>query len=153
MEVKLTNAAPLELSLVAEMPQVPPGEAIFVKMTISNAGSRPLTINGRMLLNHPAAPDTAREIDLQISGPPGYINLKKFYVNAGPPTPDHFVELQPAEYIERRYELTKYYSLHMAGAYQLTARYTNTSPVRHAGRPAWTGTLTSTAVTIMRGDK
>jgi len=150
MQEKKTDTNPLELTLEAKVASISLDESVLVRVILRNIGSAPITVNSRMLLNHPTAPDAAREIDMAISGPTNYINLKRFHVNAGPASPNHFVVLQPEESVECHYDLTQYFSLHVPGEYKIVARYTNRSQESIYGKRPWVGSLTSEAITIKR---
>lgn len=150
IESKKMSGTPLELTLVAKAQKTAIDEALLVEVILHNKGSEPTTINGRLLFNSVHAPDYAKEITIEIVGPPDYFSLIKFHVNAGPPQPEHFVELKPNEIIRKTFELTKYFSMHVPGEYRLVATYTNTSDLRVYGRKTWTGKLTSNTVTVKR---
>ena len=150
MEQKQINSPFLELILKAKALHVPLHQAVLVTVMLRNICQEPITVNGRLLLNYPTAPDSAREIGLAVKGPPGYINLKKFHVNAGPPTIEQFVCLQPDAAVQREYDLSQFFSLHMAGAYNIVATYTNRNQMLIDSRLPWIGTLTSENVTITR---
>jgi hypothetical protein len=142
----------LELSLSLEKERLHVKALAIVKVVLHNVSDQPLTVNGRMLLNHSSAPEPMRDISFDIVGPPGYFSLTVFHINAGRPGPEHFVELKPGESLERTYKLTKYYSLHSPGKYSVQVTYLNVTPHYAFGRRAWTGSVSSDWVTLERID-
>lgn len=150
MQPQIKGKLPLELTLEAELTEVPLDQAVRVTLILRNISRDNILVNRRLLLNHPAAVDSAREIVLEVSGPPGYVNLKKFHVNAGPPGPDQFQSLQPGATVQREYDLSPYFSLHLAGTYVLEATYANQCGEPVKGQMPWVGVLKAAPIKITR---
>jgi hypothetical protein len=140
----------LEIMLETASPYVALGEPVLVDVTLRNIGDAPMTINGRLLLNSKHAPAKAREIAIEVDGPPNYFSTIKFHVNAGPPKPQHFFELKAGESICKTYDVTEFFSLHLPGKYHLRAFYSNTTHIHMFGRMAWTGNILSNTILIER---
>lgn len=141
---------PLELILRLERDRVPVDNPVIAYVVLRNRSNQPLTVNGRLLLNKPFAPESMRDISFTINGPPDYFSLVRFNINAGPAEANHFVEIKPGEALERTYTLTKYYSLHEPGIYKIKATYLNTTAHDVLGRQAWIGRVDSPWVTLER---
>ncbi len=126
------------------------GDTVSLDVVLRNAGNVTLPVNGRLLLNSERSPESCRELFLQILGPPGYFNLIKFNIRSGPPTREFFANFGPSEEIRKSYEITKINSLHLAGEYRIRFVYSNVHGYEVAGKKAWTGTLQSNEITILR---
>jgi hypothetical protein len=140
----------LELSASIEPAQTSVTDPVSMTLTLTNRTAWPLVVNRRLLLNHPFAPERAREVFLEIDGPPSYRQAGGFRIRAGAPSPEHFVELAPGESVSKEYELTRYYSLSVPGRYSIRGTYANTSPGPSPDRPAWIGTIVSNSIEIER---
>jgi hypothetical protein len=123
---------------------------VEVTVAVENTGDEPLAINGRLLVNHPWAPPSERELSFDIDGPPDFVNLRRVHVNAGAAGPEDFVVLSPGGEIECRVELTEYSSMHLPGLYRVRATYENQAFGPLAGMRAWTGVLQSDGIAVER---
>ena len=134
----------LELTLNLNKASFAPGEPINGKITLRNAGSDAVKVNGRLALNTPYAPEEMREIAFVLSDPSGAPLDFRAKVNVGAPKDDEFKTLQPGEAIAQSYNLAKYYDLRKPGTYSVQAAYQNQSePEFPNGTGVWKGEVTS----------
>jgi len=138
----------LKFSVTSNKQRYATDEPILVTVSLENVGSKTLTVNGRLLLNHASAPEFARDLHFDITGPENYSNRNLFRVNAGAPGAADLVELAPGEMHQRTIELTRFHSLHLSGQYTLVAHYLSAVPV--AGFNVWQGSLQSDSLSLER---
>ncbi|GGR84743.1 hypothetical protein Snoj_42920 [Streptomyces nojiriensis] len=138
------------LVVTAATSSVLPDQDTVLRITVTNTGSEPVLVNGRMLLNTPDAPPGFGELWLSVDGPPGYHNRSRFFVRASDPPPQSFVVLEPAGSISADYPLLTYESLHLPGRYRLGVVYRNATSLRARGLDACTGSVGSERVTLIR---
>ncbi len=143
-----TGPSVLQLGVTSAKTSYRLSDTIYVTVTLRNAGTAPLAVNGRLLLNHETAPESVRDLYFEINGPPGYSNQRLFRVNAGSPTERDVVTLKAGGTQERAIELTRFYSLHLPGKYTLIAHYLNATPI--SGFDVWQGTLLSSPLVLER---
>jgi hypothetical protein len=141
--------SPVELTLELPARQVSLSEPVHVRFTLRNPGPQPVTVNGRLLLNTPYAPASARELTLQVEGPEGYRSTRAVQVNAGRPQAESFVVLAPGESRSASYELTRFQSMHLPGRYLLRATYRSAAPP-DALPGTWLGPTESAPVELQR---
>lgn len=134
----------LELKLNVSQAQYTKGETVEGKVTLRNAGSEPVKVNGRMALNAPFSPDEFREIALTLNDPAGRPLDFQTKVNIGEPAAGDFKTLKPGEAIEQSYDLGHFYDLQKPGMYSVQAVYQNQAePAAPNGTSVWTGEVKS----------
>ncbi len=134
----------LELTLNLNKAQFAAGEPITGRITLRNAGSDAVKVNGRLALNTPYAPEEMREIAFALSDPSGAPLDFQAKVNIGAPRDNQFKTLAPGEAIERSYNLAAYYDLAKPGTYAVQAVYQNQSEPESAnGTNVWKGEVKS----------
>jgi hypothetical protein len=119
------------------------GEEMGATVTLRNAGSEPVTVNGRLALNAAFAPKDYRDVALLVSDPQGAPVPFEAKVNIGSPAARDFKTLQPGEAVQHRYDLASFYDLQKPGTYSLQAVYQNQSEPGTGNGAAWKGELKS----------
>lgn len=147
-QVGINETMDLELTVTSDKSHYAANEPILVTVNLHNSGTQTITVNGRLLLNHATAPEFARDLYFEITGPENYSNRNLFRVNAGAPRAEDLVELAPDGIHQRTIELTRFHSLHLPGQYTLVAHYLSASAV--AGFDVWQGSLQSNALVLER---
>jgi hypothetical protein len=140
----------LELELRVPGDPVPLGEEVTITVALVNRDSVPVLVNQRLLPAPEGGPKALSEINLEVQGPPGYVNRKAVHVNSGRARPEDFAELAPGQAVERSLPLTRFHSLQVAGEYGVRATYANVEAPDRFGGQAWTGELTSDWAAIRR---
>jgi len=101
---------------------------VLLHVTLTNRGSQPLWLNGRLGLNSPFAAPSQRELTLWIAGPDGRqlrfaAFLDQYFAQA-----KDFCVLRPSESVTATLDLAKYYPFDQEGVYTVRARYADGSP-------------------------
>ncbi|QEU97903.1 tetratricopeptide repeat protein [Streptomyces kanamyceticus] len=136
--------ATLRLEVRVTPAEAPVGTPTTLDVRLGNTGPGTATVNTRLLLV--PAGTVGGELHLVVVGPPGYRNDAGFRVRAGPPEPEHFVELSPGERAARSWTLENYQSLHLPGDYRLTLTYRNEVARAPDGRPVAVANLSAGTV-------
>lgn len=124
-------------------------EPLRLTVVLSNSGEQPITINKRLALNSPFAPDKFREFKIAVTNSAGNELVFGAKINLGFPLEKDFAVLAPKEQVERQYDLRQYFELSQPGRYTLTAAYHNQSDPE--GGEAWKGEVESNPVSIQIG--
>lgn len=130
-------ALSLELNQTAYTAQ----DEVKAKVTLTNTGSTPERVNGRLALNSPEAPDEFCEIKILIADSSGTELPFSARVNIGEPQDKHFQELAPGATVTRDYNLRNVFDLDTPGRYSVRAVYQNQSDPS-TGK-AWKGEVVS----------
>ncbi len=140
----------LELTLTLNQATFAPGQAINAQVRLRNAGREAVTVNGRLALNTPYAPEEMREIAFRLADPAGALLDFQVKVNVGEPADNEFKTLAPGEAIKRSYNLAKYFKVAFPGTFSVQAIYQNQSePVSRPGQPVWKGEVASPVITFV----
>ena len=118
---------------------------IFVIVRLKNLGDDPVTVNGRMSVNYPNAPDALRDITFIVTDPNGEPVSFKASVNIRPPEKEDILVLSPGEMIEKKYNIVILYSIEEIGSYSAYAIYHNSFETDH-NILTWKGELPSNIV-------
>src|SRR4051794_1329249 len=90
-------------------------EPVILELLLTNRSPAPFSVNRRLLLNHPSAPETVCDVAVEVLGPSGSVTLRDSSVNAGARTAADYVELAPGSTLAATIEPTFVESLHMPG--------------------------------------
>ena len=141
----------LELTLTLTLTQATfaQGEPINAQVRLRNSGGEAATVNGRLAVNTPYAPEEMREIAFTLTDPTGALVDFQVKVNIGAPGDTDFRTLAPGEAIAQSYNLAKYFALVLPGVYAVQALYQNQSePEAHSGQGVWKGEVAAPAATF-----
>ena len=139
----------LEFTLTLNQITFAPGEPITGLVRLRNMDGEPATVNGRLALNTPYAPQGMREIAFRLTDPSGTPLEFQAKVNVGAPRDNHFKTLGPGEALERSYDLAQYYDFGQPGTYSVQAVYQNLSePEAGHGPAVWQGEIESLPTTF-----
>jgi hypothetical protein len=101
------------------------GDPIRVRMTLRNAGKKPMTVNKRLLVNDRAAPPGFREVYFTITTPGGGNAGFAWDIRAGFPEAKDFLKLKPGASVSAKVDLNDLYFLEEVGTYHVKATYQN----------------------------
>jgi len=102
-----------------------PGDPVWTQAVLRNAGTAPLFVNKRLLLNAPSAPEPFRELELSVVAPDGRRLPFLCLVLAGRPRREDYALLASGEEIGVRFELAEYYDFAGEGTYRVQAFYSD----------------------------
>jgi hypothetical protein len=127
--VNAEASGPLTFTISLPKAQFSSVEPIPLTMTLGNASSAPLTVNGRLAVNDKAAPAAFREVTLRITKvPSGDEAPFRWLIKIGFPAPEDFTQLAPAEAVQTAVDIADLYGLDPQGEYQVCGTYQNTLP-------------------------
>jgi hypothetical protein len=99
------------------------GRAVLIHVALHNRGSAPVTVNRRMLVNYPSAPQVELALDVESDG--GTKHDFQAKIRVGDPSDDDFVSLAPGDRLVERVDLGDSYGVVAPGKYTVKARYGN----------------------------
>ena len=141
----------VSLELVSTAPRFSSGQSVNVTAQLRNAGSGPVWLNKRMLLNTEHAPASMRELWLHITGPDGQAVPFSCKVRAGKAQAKDYALVEPGETVSVKLDLTQCFDLKTPGQYKVQASYKDGNPevpASPSGAPHLAESLESQSVSI-----
>jgi hypothetical protein len=141
---------PLKFDILFEKTAFRFGEPVKCKMSLTNTGEKPLTVNKRFLVNWPFP--SPHEVYFVIKDAKDRRLIFQFFIRAFDPKADDFTTLSPGESVAyglfepSDYDLSEAYDLKKTGTYTIYAVYENLAVPE--GMDVWIGRIESETVKI-----
>jgi hypothetical protein len=121
-EVRQTNMA-ATLEVRPAKAEVARGTDAEIEVILRNDDTRPLWVNGRLLVNSPHVPQPHREIQLLVLDPRGIRLDFACKVQAGEASAEEYAVLEPGQSLSARVYLNECFDMTREGIYRITAIY------------------------------
>jgi uncharacterized protein (DUF58 family) len=129
----VTGAGALQLTIALGAGSYAAGGPMPLDVTLANASSAPVRVNGRLGVNDDREPAAFREVTFDIRTPSGKRASFRLDVKRGAARPSHIVSLKPHDSVRKTVDLAHYYALHETGTYEARATYASAAPGAERG--------------------
>ena len=127
-----TGARPLQFTIAVGAGPYAVGHPVPLAMTLTNASSAPVRVNGRLAVNDEREPAAFREVTFDIRTPSGKRAAFRLDIKRGAARPSDVVSLK-RQSVRKTIDLAHYYVIRETGTYEARATYASAAPGSESG--------------------